>query len=140
MKPASIGALRFAEAAEALVGTRFRLHGREVASGLDCVGLIEAALVASGRKVSLPLTYALKMRTPGDLSPLAEALGFTKVDDAIALGDVLLLNPGPCQYHFAIASASGGYVHAHAGLRRVVHTPARPEGQILHHWRMISEG
>lgn len=33
-----------AEAALSLVGTRFRLHGRVAETGLDCVGLVAAAM------------------------------------------------------------------------------------------------
>ena len=34
----------FARAAEALAGARFRLHGRDRSTGLDCVGLVGLAL------------------------------------------------------------------------------------------------
>ena len=38
-----------AEAAVAFAGTRFRLHGRDPETGLDCIGLLAAALTRIGR-------------------------------------------------------------------------------------------
>ena len=55
-----------AAAAESLVGTRFRLHGRDPDTGLDCVGLLAASLAAIGRAAPLPNGYRLRARSlPG---------------------------------------------------------------------------
>jgi hypothetical protein len=42
----------------------------------------------------------------------------------------LLLAPSDDQVHFAILTANG-FVHAHAGLRRVVETPGKPEWPLI---------
>ncbi|HEX4847500.1 MAG TPA: hypothetical protein VFV30_05115, partial [Novosphingobium sp.] len=52
-------------------------------------------------------------------------------------GDVVLLAPGPAQFHLAIAAADGAWIHAHAGLRRVVREPGLPAGTQTHHWRLL---
>jgi cell wall-associated NlpC family hydrolase len=44
-----------ATAAETLVGSRFRLHGRDPETGLDCVGVVAAAMAAIGQSPPSPL-------------------------------------------------------------------------------------
>lgn len=124
-----------AHAAEALAGIPFRLHGRDPARGLDCVGLLAAALSACGRSVPLPNHYALRNLGEGPLPPDPGALGFTSVSGAIAPGDVLLLRAGPAQLHLVIAATGRRFVHAHAGLGAVVIQPGPPPGEVLRHWR-----
>ncbi len=124
-----------AAAALALVGTRFRLHGRDPATGLDCIGLLEAALARAGRTVRLPQGYLLRLSGIGQWLPDPGALGFTACEGAAEPGDVVLLTPAPGQFHLAIALSADRFIHAHAGLRRVVESPTRPGGDLLHHWR-----
>lgn len=101
-----------------MVGARFRLHGRDPASGLDCVGL---AALAFGRDA--PTGYALR---GGDAEAVAASLDAMLVRaDGAAAGDLLLLRTGPGQLHLAIRT-EGGFVHADAGLRRVVERPGAP--------------
>ena len=64
-----------ARAARALVGARFRLHGRDPATGLDCVGLVAAALAAMGRRVPAPAGYALRNRDIAGALAFAAARG-----------------------------------------------------------------
>jgi hypothetical protein len=45
-------------------------------------------------------------------------------------GDVMLIEAGEDQLHLAVRTESG-FVHAHAGLRRVVETPDLPEWPLL---------
>ncbi|MCW1429147.1 peptidoglycan endopeptidase [Novosphingobium sp. JCM 18896] len=125
-----------ARAAEALVGARFRLHGRDPATGLDCLGVLTAAFAGCGRKLVLPTGYALRAPIPRDVDALAAAGGLVPAVGSVASGDVMLLHAGPGQIHCAIATAAG-HVHAHAGLRRVVVTPGVPAGTILRHWRLV---
>ncbi len=125
-----------AQSAADLVGTRFLLHGRDPATGLDCIGLLAAALAGAGRAVSLPNGYTLRMRDPAGWLPPPDALGFTPAEPPFLPGDAVLLRLGAVQVHLAIAALDGGWIHAHAGLRRVVHQPALPDGTILHHWRL----
>ncbi len=51
---------RAVAAARAVVGARFRLHGRDPESGLDCVGLAALALRAEGFEGPVPLGYAMR--------------------------------------------------------------------------------
>ncbi|PKB14231.1 hypothetical protein B0I00_2863 [Novosphingobium kunmingense] len=128
-------ATELATAAEALVGTPFRLNGRDPASGLDCVGVLAAALAACGVRADLPGGYQLRQVSLDGWVPAPASLGFAAADAPILPGDVVMLKAGPGQFHLAIAAIDGGWVHAHAGLRRVVRSPALPAGPITHHWR-----
>ncbi|MEG3084335.1 peptidoglycan endopeptidase [Sphingomonas sp. PB2P12] len=117
-----------AEAALRAVGTRFRLHGRD-ADGLDCVGLVALALRAGGHRGEVPTGYALR---GGDVAMLDRLL--VRVTEAQP-GDVLAMAVGPGQFHLGIRTAAG-FVHADAGLRRVVARPGEPPWPILGVWRM----
>lgn len=125
-----------ARAAEALAGTRFRLHGRDPATGLDCIGLLAAALAAIGRAAPLPTGYALRSHRLPALDGIAAACGLAEAQGALRPGDVMMLRVGPCQHHLAIAARGGGLVHAHAGLRRVVVMPGPPGWPVLRRWRL----
>jgi hypothetical protein len=97
-----------------------------------------AAGVGLGR---LPHGYAL--RGPGEavLIDWLRAAGAVAVraDDARA-GDLLIAGMGRGQWHLMIAGPPGqGVVHAHAGLRRVVHAP-EPPGRVVSRWRIVGEG
>ena len=117
-----------AAAAVAAVGTRFRLHGRG-ADGLDCVGLVALALRAGGYLGEVPSGYSLR---GGDWGLLDRVL--VRVAEAEP-GDVLLMAAGPGQIHLGIRTA-GGFVHADAGLRRVVERPGMPPWPLIGVWRM----
>ena len=125
-----------AQAAEALVGIRFRLHGRDPATGLDCVGLLATALAAVGRPAQWPTGYTLRAQALPALDGFAETCGLADAAGAIEPGDVLLLRTGPAQHHLAIAARAGAFVHAHAGLRRVVLAPPPLAWPILRRWRL----
>lgn len=124
-----------ARAAQELVGTPFRLHGRDPRRGLDCIGVLEAAMARGGQPISLPTGYTLRLGDLAQWLPDPAGLGFTATNDPVAPGDVIMLQLGPAQFHLAIAAAPNGWVHAHANLRRVVLTQQLPEGRIAHHWR-----
>ena len=117
-----------AAAALQAVGTRFRLHGRG-ADGLDCVGLVATALRAGGYGGAVPTGYALR---GGDVAMLDQVLVRVVAAEP---GDVLLMAAGPGQFHLGIRTAAG-FVHADAGLRRVVERPGAPPWPILGVWRM----
>ena len=112
-----------AAAAERFVGVPFRLHGRCPERGLDCVGLVAAALAAIGRKAIAPAGYRLRQTDVGRWLAAAVEAGLVESAGEIEPGDVLLVRPGPAQHHLLIAGREGGFVHAHAGLGRVVITP-----------------
>ncbi|RYE96206.1 MAG: peptidoglycan endopeptidase [Oxalobacteraceae bacterium] len=122
-------------AAEALLGCRFRLHGRDPATGLDCVGLVVAALKAIGRPVRPPTGYGLRNRRID--AALVPPAGLVETSGNIQPGDIVLAAPGPLQHHLLIAGRDGcRFIHAHAGLRRVVETPGPIPWPLLHHWRL----
>ncbi|WP_404482690.1 hypothetical protein [Novosphingobium sp. BL-52-GroH] len=125
-----------AQAALALVGTRFRLHGRDPLSGLDCIGVLAAALAALGQRARLPNGYALRTLGLPDLSGIAAGLGMETAGGPIASGDVLMLRPSPCQLHLAIVASPRSVVHAHAGLRKVVLGPLPAHWPVAAHWRL----
>ena len=127
---------RLARAAEALVGTRFRLHGRDPATGLDCIGLLVAAMTRGGQVIAVPTGYPLRLHNLAQWLPDPAACGFTEAHEPFRVGDVVMLQPGPAQFHLAIADRALGWVHAHAGLRRVVREAALPAGLITAHWRL----
>lgn len=134
-----MSALAFAAAAEALVGTPFRLHGRDPASGLDCIDVFAAAMVASDRPVGVPNGYAMRLRDLAAFRPLAAQFGFSEATGPALPGDVLMFAVGPVQFHLAIASRGANLVHAHAGLRRVVLGPPGADWQPAGHWRLIEQ-
>lgn len=128
-----------ARAAEDLVGTRFRLHGRDPASGLDCIGVFAAAMAGIGRPVAAPNGYAPRLRDLAAFRPLAAPWGFAEAGGTPEPGDVLMFGVGPVQFHLAIAARGDLLVHAHAGLRRVVLGPAGTDWQPAGHWRLIED-
>lgn len=125
-----------AAAAEQFVGVPFRLHGRCPERGLDCVGLIVAALAATGREAVAPAGYRMRQTNVARWLPAATQAGLGEAAGEIEPGDVLLVRPGPARYHLAIAGRSGGFVHAHAGLGRVVITPAPLPWPEERRWRL----
>lgn len=128
-----------AAAAERLVGTRFRLHGRDPAHGLDCVGLVAASLAEIGRPVVAPIRYRMRQHSIDGFLGAAAACGLTDAVGATEPGDVLVVRVGPAQHHLVIAATAGGYVHAHAGLGHVALTPAaRLSWPVEHRWRLAA--
>ena len=124
-----------AGAALGLVGSPFRLHGRNPMTGLDCVGLVAAAMAATGRSAAFPTGYTLKRSSIGSLENIAGPLGYCEAIGPVRRGDVVLYRVGPCQFHFGIAAGEGKLVHAHAGLRRVICGEASGDWEICGHWR-----
>ncbi len=128
----------FATAAQALAGTRFRLHGRHRETGLDCIGLVGAALADCGRTVRYPHGYRLRNADIARWLGFAAGNGLHCCAEPIRRGDVLLTRPGPAQHHLLVALGDGRFVHAHAGLRRVVIQQLVPPDPILVQWRLGS--
>lgn len=127
---------RAVAAARAATGARFRLHGRDVTSGLDCVGLAALALRAEGFGKAVPSGYALRSGQIPHVVATLTALGLEQVRDARP-GDLVLLDAGPGQLHFAIQTDTG-MIHADAVLRRVIERADLP-WPVIGRWR-LAEG
>jgi hypothetical protein len=117
----------YAERARALVGTPFRPQGR-AAHGLDCVGV---ALATFGAAVE---SVRRDYRLHGDHeAEVREYLAgqFRRVPRTkLRQGDLMLMRVAADQVHLAVRT-NCGFVHAHAGLRRVVETPGTPEWPVV---------
>ena len=113
----------YAERARALVGTRFRPQGRD-ADGLDCIGVIVATFAID--PASVRNDYRLRSAATDEFEQ-ALRLQFRKVPlRQLRPGDVMLMSIDAQQVHLGVRTAAG-FVHAHAGLRRVVETPGLPQ-------------
>jgi len=123
---------RIAARARALVGTRFRLHGRDPATGLDCVGLAALALEAGGVRVAVPRGYSLRGGGAGAVAAVVD--GAMVPAEGARPGDLILMRPGPGQLHLGIRTADG-LVHADLGLGRVVERPGAVAWPVLGAWR-----
>jgi hypothetical protein len=129
---------RIAKRALALVGTRFRPQGRDPRIGLDCVGAAAvAAEVPAGR---LRDDYALRGLHLAAIEHGLDDLGFRPVpaEQAVA-GDVLVCVAGPAQYHVVVRTRDS-FVHADAGLRRVVERPLPVPWPVAGAWRFFEGG
>ncbi|MFD1788049.1 NlpC/P60 family protein [Sphingomonas floccifaciens] len=113
--------------ARGAVGTPFRLHGRGP-DGLDCVGLVGLAY-----GVAVPTGYRLRSGSASLVAAVAAAAGLRAVADG-AVGDLIVMASAPGQLHLAI-DVGDGFVHADAGLRRVVERPGAPPWPVLARWR-----
>ena len=121
------------------MGTPFRLHGRDPATGLDCVGLVCAALAATGMKPIAPRGYSLRNLAVDQWLGLATQSGLVPSHGLMRAGDVLLIAVGACQHHLAIAEGPESIIHAHAGLRKVVCQRRDPDWLVCAKWRVAAE-
>ncbi|MFL6725356.1 MAG: peptidoglycan endopeptidase [Sphingomicrobium sp.] len=117
----------YAARAQALVGTRFRPQGRGE-GGLDCVGVVLATFQIPADVVRCD--YRLAGVETGEIEAALESHFRRVAKSQLRSGDVMLLQAGQDQPHLAVRTAHG-FVHAHAGLRRVVETPGLPEWPLL---------
>ncbi|MEO1730556.1 MAG: hypothetical protein AAFR64_07445 [Pseudomonadota bacterium] len=129
---------RLAAAARSLVGSPFKLHGRCAINGLDCVGLLALSLEMIGRASLAPTGYAFRNRTIDHWLPLASGAGLFEGQPPVRAGDVLLTHAGCQQHHILIADSKNSVIHAHAGLRRVVHEPWRTGDRLRLLWRLAN--
>jgi hypothetical protein len=120
-------AIDYAARARALVGTRFRPQGR-TDEGLDCVGVV---LATFGIPVDdVRRNYRLR---GNDVAEIRHQLlrFFRKVPQTqLRAGDVMLLRVAERRLHLAVRT-SAGFVHANAGIGRVVETPGNAEWPLI---------
>lgn len=126
---------RLAAAALSLLGAPFRFHGRDPATGLDCVGLVGEAMRRAGHRPVLPEGYALRSTSVAPLLVFAHRSGLEPVTEA---GSIWLVQVHSIQNHLLVV-APGGAVHAHAGLRRVVFLPEPVNWPIKMRWQIAAE-
>jgi cell wall-associated NlpC family hydrolase len=107
--------------ARALVGVYFRPQGRTRETGLDCVGLVAAALKLDEVRAD----YRLRGGSAEELGQALGQAGLRRVKDAWE-GDVLVMRAGAEQLHMGVVTEAG-FVHAHAGM---------PEWPVIEIWRM----
>lgn len=117
----------YAARARALMGTPFRPQGRGT-GGLDCVGL--AMRVFDVPEQDVRRDYPLHGDHERELRRGLKDRFRRVPPSSLRAGDLLLMRVAADQLHLAIRS-EGGFVHAHARLRRVVETPGMPEWPIL---------
>ena len=112
--------------ARTLIGTPFRLHGRD-AGGVDCVGL-----AAFAWELAVPGGYPLRATPLDRIARFLRAAGFapTSWDRP---GAIVIGAPGPAQLHLGIATGSG-VIHADAALRRVVERAAPIGWPVIAAW------
>lgn len=109
-----------AAAAAHLLGARFRLHGRNPATGLDCVGVVACAFAGAGISLELPQGYHLRNTSISGFVRMTEGSALRQAATPIKPGDVILVVPGPAQHHLLVAENGQSFIHAHASLRKVV--------------------
>lgn len=125
-----------AAAARDLVGSPYRFGGRDPTTGLDCIGVLTASFVAIGWRARLPVCNTLRRRDMPDAAQIACEAGLVCMTGAVAAGDILLVRCSPIQLHVLIAVGTERFVHAHAGLRRVVLGPRDRSWTVAAHWRL----
>ncbi len=123
-----------AAAAATLIGVPFRLHGRDPATGLDCVGLVAEALRRAGAAPVYPTGYRLRAISVSGFLPFADANGFTAIDDSDH-GDVVLVMVNPVQPHLLVR-VERGFIHAHAGIGHVTFLPGALPWPFAGAWRV----
>lgn len=121
--------VNYAERARALVGTPFRLQGR-AAEGLDCVGVVVATFGLDGVRCN----YRMRGDYEGEVRASLQQ-DFRRVPTTqLRPGDLMLMRVASDQLHLGVRTAVG-FVHAHAGARRVVETPGMPDWPVLATYR-----
>ncbi len=128
---------RLAAAARRLLGCPFRLHGRDPATGFDCVGVVAAAMDHIGHAVAVPADYRLRGGSLPRFDQWASAWGLKAVSEgsASALGDILLCEVAVQHFHVML-DCGDVLVHAHVSLGRVVACPPPAPWPVRRRWRL----
>lgn len=134
----SLSGAAIAARARSFVGTRFRPQGRSPEYGLDCVGLV--ALAAQFPPELVPSGYS--MRSEAGEEMLSSTFGGRaeriRPEDA-GEGDVLLVSAGAGQHHLLLL-LEHGFVHADAGLGKIVERPGAVPWRTVCAWRSREVG
>ena len=126
-----------AEKAISLCGAAFRLHGRDELGGLDCIGLADQCLLAANVEGRTPNGYSIRGGSEQSINRFMADTGFERLppESGLCEGDFVLVRPSPVQWHFLIR-AQNGFVHAHAGLGKVIFCPGDAPWPIVSIFRL----
>jgi hypothetical protein len=128
-----------AKSAHEQIGTRFRLHGRRGDEALDCAGLVEHCLKPFEKFSKVPTNYTMRGRHVGLAESFFRQNNFSIImDEPPVDGDIAVVRCEARQIHLLIRSRHA-WVHAHAGLGRVVLTPDPLPWPIIQLWRAPGE-
>jgi hypothetical protein len=123
--------------ARALVGVRFRPQGRDPMLGLDCVGTAAAAAGIPPERIRRD--YALRGQALAAIEHELCDLGCRPVPGRVVeAGDIMICQAGPAQFHLLVC-AREGFIHADAGLGRVVERPWPAPWPIAGLWRVTGD-
>jgi cell wall-associated NlpC family hydrolase len=118
------------------IGTPFRLHGRSAGLCLDCVGLVAHAINQKSRHDLVPGDYTIRGLHKAQIKSFFGKPVFNEVQVAsLQSGDIVAVNCSLRQSHLMIR-VEEGWVHAHAGLGRIVFTPDPIAWPIWGAWRV----
>lgn len=127
--------MRAFRAAQEMIGARFRAQGDDPATGLDCAGLVWAAYARAGLRLAKPKDYPLRGWARSRIEATLAMAGFEAACGPARVGDVILIVHAAQQYHLGLMGTDS-FVHAHAGLRRVVETPCDAAVSAAARWRL----
>ena len=131
---------QIAAAAKQCIGSPFRLHGRRLHKGLDCVGVALHALRSVRDVPAPPDTYSL--RGPGQSTILlwAQSAGLLQLDkdDNGQSGDIILVAPAAGQSHLLVMVQTG-FIHAHLGCRKTLLTTSLNPWPVQMRWRLAAK-
>lgn len=122
-----------------MIGVRFRPQGCDAATGLDCAGLVWTAYAAAEVRLVRPAAYPLRGWPRARVEAALAAAGFAPAGGAARAGDVALIALAAGQFHLGLIG-DATFVHAHAGLRRVVETPLDATVRAAPRWRLPRDG
>jgi murein DD-endopeptidase / murein LD-carboxypeptidase len=127
---------RIVRAARLFVDVPFRLHGRDAATGVDCIGLVALSLEAAGCAVRhiIPEGYSMRGGSQAAFEAALREAGLRRVRSTRA-GDVVLVLASVGQLHMMIATGDG-HIHAHASLNKVVDMPGPSPWPVISRWRL----
>lgn len=137
MTPVSPYGEALARSAASFLGVKFVLNGRDRTTGLDCVGLIAASMEQAGFSCWVPQGYRLRNSRAGHWFRFAQASGFDDANGKAMPGDIFLQSLGAGQHHLLLAYQEADFIHAHAGLKRVVRQRIDCSKNVIAHWRLL---
>ncbi|MXO65502.1 peptidoglycan endopeptidase [Altericroceibacterium endophyticum] len=123
-----------AQAARSALGSPFRLHGRDPQIGLDCLGLVLFALRSTRDDTPTLPDYRLRQSDVTPWLAVAEQAGLHRATGVQRAGEIWLTRSHLLQLHLLIAAGPHSFIHAHAGVGRVVESPAPLPWPAIRRW------